>query len=391
MNALFQHRNKILSAYNGQLPLSVFLKQYFKQYPVLGSRDRRILSSAAFSHYRASKAIPFLDDEKKQVAAEFILCEQESPDYSRMIEGILPPEQGNSLKERINFLKLQEIDVDLNKIIPENEGLSDGVSTDEWIERLLGRTAVFIKPEKGFEKEVIKNLEKNRVLFEQGDNGEIKLRQGVNLANYLKPQSYRIQDWASQEVVKFLPQKAPSFIWDVCAGAGGKSLILAEAFPNARLLVSDVRPSILINLEERFKRLNRKLPRMMEMDLTQLPKQFDPLGGEKADLIVCDVPCTGSGTWGRTPEQAYFFKSETLQNFSQKQREITIKASEYLAPEGKLLFITCSIFREENENNVEKICNQTGLKLLRQTTINGFKNQADCLFIAELSNQLDTY
>jgi 16S rRNA (cytosine967-C5)-methyltransferase len=148
-----------------------------------------------------------------------------------------------------------------------------------------------------------------------------------------------------------------------------------------------VRPSILSNLEARFKRLNRKLPRMMEMDLTQLPKQFDPLGGEKADLIVCDVPCTGSGTWGRTPEQAYFFKSETLQDYSQKQREITIKASEFLAPKGKLLFITCSIFREENENNVEKICNQTGLKLLRQTTINGFKNQADCLFIAELCSQ----
>jgi hypothetical protein len=130
MNALFQHRNKILSAYDGQLPLSVFLKQYFKQYPVLGSRDRRILSSAAFSHYRASKAIPLLDDEKKQVAAEFILCEQESPDYSRMIEGVLPAQQVNSLQERIDFLKLQGIDVDVNKIVPENEGLSDGVSTD---------------------------------------------------------------------------------------------------------------------------------------------------------------------------------------------------------------------------------------------------------------------
>jgi 16S rRNA (cytosine967-C5)-methyltransferase len=386
MNALFQHRTRILSTYDGKIPLSFYLKQYFRQYPVLGSRDRRLLTATAYSHYRAAKAVGELSDDKKQLTAELILCEQDGTEYFRMIELPLPAPEGNSVQERVEFLKQQGIFVDLSKLVPENEILSEGVSVSDWIDRLLGRTAVFIKPEKGFEKEVIKNLEKNQIEYIQGPGGEIKLRQGINLPNYLKPQSYRIQDWASQEVVSFLPQKAPSLIWDVCAGAGGKSLILNEKYPKARLLVSDVRASILINLEERFKLLNRKIPRMLEIDLTQLPQGNDPLHGEKADLIICDVPCSGSGTWGRTPEQAFFFKSELLQDFCQKQKEITIKASEFLAPGGKLFYITCSIFRNENENNVQEICDQTDLKLVHQTVINGFKNQADCLFIAELSN-----
>ena len=384
MNALFQHRAKILDSYDGSLPLALFLKQYFRQFPVLGSRDRRILSALAYSHYRAGKAIENLEDEKLQIAAELTLCEQDGTEYMRMMEGIQPVAIGASLDERIKHTEKLGATVDTGKIATFHVKLSKSIVKEDWISRLLSRTAVFLKPEKGFEKDVLKRLEKAGIPFEVGDNTEIKLKQGVNLESILEPKSFRIQDWASQQIARFLPKESPTFIWDVCAGAGGKSLILSEQFPKAKLLVSDVRPSILRNLEERFKLHRRNLPQMMEIDLTQLPEDVDPLEGKKADLIVCDVPCSGSGTWGRTPEQAYFFNPESLIEFTERQQNIVLRATDFLTEDGTLLYITCSIFESENEHNTKKICEIKGLKIIQQSIINGFDNQADCLFISVL-------
>jgi hypothetical protein len=162
------------------------------------------------------------------------------------------------------------------------------------------------------------------------------------------------------------------------------ALILSEHYPKAKLLVSDVRPSILKNLEERFKLHRRNLPQMMEIDLTQLPEDIDPLQDQKANLIVCDVPCSGSGTWGRTPEQAYFFDPETLKAFSEKQKAITLRAADFLADDGTIIYITCSVFSAENEENVKSICKTGNFAVLEQQIINGFENQADCLFVAVL-------
>lgn len=384
MNALFQHRAKILDSYDGSLPLALFLKQYFRQFPVLGSRDRRILSALTYSHYRAGKAIDNLEDEKLQIASELILCEQDGAEYQRMLEGIQPAAIGASLDERIQQVEKLGASVNTSNIMPYDVKLSSNLSKEDWISRLLNRTAVFIKPEKGFDKEVSKRLEKAEIPFEVGENAEIKLKQGVNLEVILEPKSFRVQDWASQQIAQYLPNESPSFIWDVCAGAGGKSLILSEQFPKAKLLVSDVRPSILRNLEERFKLHRRNLPQMMEIDLTQLPEDVDPLDGKKADLIVCDVPCSGSGTWGRTPEQAWFFKPESINEFSEKQRNIVLRAADFLTDHGTLFYITCSVFASENEDNTKKICESGRLKIIQQKIINGFDNQADCLFVAVL-------
>ncbi len=383
MNALFQHRTKILAEYDGSLPLAIFLKQYFRQFPVLGSRDRRILSAMTYSHYRAGKAFKGLENEQ-QTSAELLLCEQDGIEYQRVLKVASTLPAGAALNTRIEHLNTLGISTHLDEILPEGVQLSDNVNSQHWLERILGRTSVFIKPEKGAEKDIRKRLEKSNIAFETGDQGEFKLRQGIQLESILEPKSYRVQDWASQQIAHYLPKENLAFIWDVCAGAGGKSLILSEQFPKAHLLVSDVRPTILRNLEERFKLHRRNLPQMLEIDLTQLPTDIDPLEGKKADLIVCDVPCSGSGTWGRTPEQAWFFDPETLKDFQEKQQKITLRAADFLSENGTLIYITCSVFSSENEENTKKICEVGGLKIIQETIVNGFENQADCLFVSVL-------
>jgi len=63
-------------------------------------------------------------------------------------------------------------------------------------------------------------------------------------------------------------------------------------------------------------------------------------------LIVCDAPCTGSGTWSRTPENLFYFKPEIVEDFAQRQKQIVTNVIPYLQNEGLLFYITCSVFKK---------------------------------------------
>ncbi|TXH57956.1 MAG: hypothetical protein E6Q89_03960 [Bacteroidia bacterium] len=99
------------------------------------------------------------------------------------------------------------------------------------------------------------------------------------------------------------------------------------------------------------------------------------------DHIICDVPCSGSGTWARTPEQLYFFDPNKLEDFSTLQTTIAQNAIPYLKAEGRMLYITCSVFKQENEAVIQKI--QPAV-YKDSTLINGISKQADSMFIATL-------
>jgi 16S rRNA (cytosine967-C5)-methyltransferase len=96
------------------------------------------------------------------------------------------------------------------------------------------------------------------------------------------------------------------------------------------------------------------------------------------------VPCSGSGTWARNPEGAYFFKPEMLQALVKKQQGIVNKALRYLKPGGYLVYITCSVFRAENDDMIDHIISSGALTIENQIVINGMNKQADCLFVALL-------
>jgi 16S rRNA (cytosine967-C5)-methyltransferase len=116
-------------------------------------------------------------------------------------------------------------------------------------------------------------------------------------------------------------------------------------------------------------------------DVAQLRKA---LGNQRFDRIICDAPCSGSGTWARTPEQFYFFHPETLASFTALQTTIATNVASYLRPGGTLYYITCSVFVQENEAVTGAVCGKTGLQLVRSRLINGISMRADNMFIAEL-------
>jgi len=136
---------------------------------------------------------------------------------------------------------------------------------------------------------------------------------------------------------------SPQRIWDACAAPGGKTLILAQRHPTAELLATDLNPRRLRNLSDR---LHSAAPhaRALHADATQLPADEGLF-----DLILCDVPCSGTGTLARNPELKSRLQPADLARQSTRQRAILNAALTRLAPGGRLLYSTCSLEPEENE------------------------------------------
>ncbi|MGI4831438.1 MAG: transcription antitermination factor NusB [Janthinobacterium lividum] len=136
----------------------------------------------------------------------------------------------------------------------------------------------------------------------------------------------------------------PARVWDCCAAPGGKTLMLARRLPAVEILATDVSGKRLARTERRARKhpYAGKVQFRVE-DACSLPQE-DGL----FDLILCDVPCSGTGTLARNPEIRLRLKPEELTRQAERQREILSAALARLAPGGRLVYSTCSLEPEEN-------------------------------------------
>jgi len=140
-------------------------------------------------------------------------------------------------------------------------------------------------------------------------------------------------------------------IWDCCAAPGGKTLVLALREGAAEVLATDVSGKRTAQMGARLARYGYgERVRTAVIDATALPKS----AGE-FDLILCDVPCSGTGTLARNPEIRLRLEPEELERQSVRQKAILAAALKRLAVGGRLVYSTCSLEREENEAVVEAV------------------------------------
>ena len=143
----------------------------------------------------------------------------------------------------------------------------------------------------------------------------------------------------------------PARIWDCCAAPGGKTLLLALRTGTADVLATDISARRIGQMDARLQRFGYAARiRTAVADATRLP---DAEG--LFDLILCDVPCTGTGTLARNPEIRSRLKPEDLARQAARQRDILSVALSRLAPGGRLVYSTCSLEPEENEQVVEAV------------------------------------
>lgn len=164
--------------------------------------------------------------------------------------------------------------------------------------------------------------------------------------------TFRLQDEGSQLVAEIaaslIPVAEPNAqqkILDCCAAPGGKTLILAERLPHARITAAEKNPARLGELAERINAQPALAARIrcIEADATE------PFVEKSFDLILADVPCSGTGTLGRNPEIRHRLAESALAEQSARQQKILTNALNALRPGGRLLYSTCSLEQEENQ------------------------------------------
>lgn len=152
-------------------------------------------------------------------------------------------------------------------------------------------------------------------------------------------------------------RSAAAHIWDCCAAPGGKTLVLAARVPSADILATDVSSRRLTQMQRRLQSYSyAERVRTEVLDASSEVAESSSL----FDLILCDVPCSGTGTLARNPEIRLRLSPDELPVQSARQREILQHALQRLAPGGRLVYSTCSLEPEENEQVLQTVLTHSG-------------------------------
>ena len=374
---------QIIDTYRGETPLHLWLKDFFRLHPQMGSRDRKLLSTLVYNFYRLGHAIKTQPPEERMIAA-FFLCNDQPGDLLGYFRPLWLEKTGLPLEEKIAFFQSTSEGAAFHviDIFPWKEELSPGIDHEAYCLSFLRQPDLFLRIRPGGEATVRQQLAADAEFIPPVT---IRLPNNFKVDTHLTPdREIVIQDYSSQRVVEFLKSadRPPEYFWDACAASGGKSIMAHDLYPDMEIMVSDIRTSILRNLRARFQTAGI---RKYHSFLADLAKQAPPASAANADLILADVPCTGSGTWGRTPEELYFFDPEKINRYSAIQKKILTNIAQHLAPDASLVYCTCSVFRKENEEMAALIRGILGVDPQRMENIKGYDQHADTLFAARFT------
>jgi len=161
-----------------------------------------------------------------------------------------------------------------------------------------------------------------------------------------------VQDEGSQIAASVAGAKPGMTVVDLCAGAGGKTLALAAAMENeGRLLAVDTDRGRLDRMGPRLERAGVTIVERRLLDPGQEWEKLSDLSG-KADLVLIDAPCSGTGTWRRNPEARWRLTPDRLDRLGAEQARLLALGARLVKPGGTLVYIVCSLLPEEGEAQV---------------------------------------
>ncbi len=310
------------------------------------------------------------------------LCNENADSYAVLFDEDWIANWNTDLPQRIAFIQTKYPSFLPQNIFPFIDELSQTVDGDSFAISHLIQPDLFLRIRPGKEQIVFDKLTKAAISFQQMGVSCLRLPNASKIDAVLKlNEEAVIQDLSSQGIAAFLPSTInhqPTTVWDCCAASGGKSILIYDVMKNISLTVSDIRPTIIHNLQQRFREAGIKSYRSFVADLT---KPLNP-PNTNFDLIVCDAPCSGSGTWARTPEQLYFFRENKIAEYALLQQKIASNVIPHLSAGGYFLYITCSVFKKENEGALQFIQEAFPLEIIKTGLIKGYELKADTMFAA---------
>lgn len=417
MNRYFSYLNtavRVIDSYKGTVPLKHFLKQYFAGDKKYGSRDRKLIGHLCYCYYRLGHSLKDLQRDER-IKTGLFLCTGAPAEWGGLYTQDWLDAWHPEIGHRIAFVSEQYPDFTGAAVFPWPKALPADIDPQAFAYSHLIQPDLFLRIRPGKRETVTAKLIEAGISYSEYDEGGLCLPNSSKIDIVLETdKEVVVQDINSQRVGAFMGlghisevsgrtsdripaetgwpgQGAKSHssirpagmpvIWDCCAASGGKSILAYDIIGKMLLEVSDNRPSIINNLRERFKRAGIKHYSTFIADLGSPAFKPPP---SAYDLIIADVPCSGSGTWSRTPEQLYFFETGKISVYASLQKKIISNIIAALKPGGVLLYITCSVFREENEEIVKFIQKEGDLTVDKAEYLAGYTGKADTLFVARL-------
>ena len=330
-----------------KLPLDVFLRNYFKNHKSIGSKDRKSISEDLYKLVRWNGLIDFLC-KKNQVTPEDRLEILEDFDFKKYLDNKKIPEH-----IKVSFPK--EYFEKIKSTYPLEKAIEFCLTSNDVAPTTIRANSLKIQRDELFDilnkKYDIKKCSKSPygIIFNKKIN--------FFTTDEFKKGFFEIQDEGSQIVADLINPKPKDHVLDYCSGSGGKTLAIAHKMKKTgQIYLHDIRDYILLEAKKRFKRAGIE---NFQIKTTKDLKKIN----RKMDWIILDVPCSGSGTLRRNPDLKWRFNLSDIESLKATQREIFDKTYNFLKDDGKIVYITCSIFPEENEEQVKYFIKKYNLKI----------------------------
>jgi 16S rRNA (cytosine967-C5)-methyltransferase len=379
---------EILLNYTGEEPFGSYIKKFFAANKKYGSRDRKQISHLCYCYFRLGQAVPGKPVEERILLALFLCSDKQDE-----MLALLRPEWNEMVD--FNFedkCKAAGISLQPGTIFPWLTELSEGIDPQYFVSSFLVQPDLFLRIRPRKLAAVQDKLQKANIVFHKLSDSCLGLLNASKIDEVIElNKDVVVQDYSSQRVGEFLnniesqTSNPKLSVWDCCAASGGKSIMLYDINNRIDLTVSDIRESILANLRKRFSEAGIKNYKSFVADLS---RPIPAIPNSPFDLIVADVPCSGSGTWGRTPEQLFYFNEVKINDYAALQQRIVANVLPHLKRGGYFLYITCSVFKKENEEMVSSLQENFQLELTRMEILKGYDKKADTMFAALLRKPL---
>jgi 16S rRNA (cytosine967-C5)-methyltransferase len=344
-------------------PADAVLSQYFRQHHALGQRDRAFIAEAVFGVLRHKRVLEHVT---------------ENGNARRLLLGWIARFSGFNVADVSSALKAAEAaTVAQFKAISLDE-LPVAVRTElpDWVyERLAASMTIadIVELGRALQEPAPLDLRVNtlqsdrpRVLLQLAERGiealetvhspigvRISHKTALNREPMFLEGAVEVQDEGSQLVGYLVAPRRNDLVVDFCSGAGGKALMLGAMMNSqGRVYAFDVSPARLSRLKPRLKRsgLSNLHPHLLRSEHDPKVKR---LAG-KIDRVLVDAPCSGLGTVRRNPDLKWRQSPDSVAELREKQTSILAAASTLVKAGGRLVYATCSLLREENEEIVDR-------------------------------------
>lgn len=323
---------------NQSLPLDLLLNRYFRSHKSLGVKDRGFVAETVYTMVRW-KAL--LDAQCKGI-----------PSWEKRFE-IFENENLEILSQRT------DIPIETRLSFPKS--LFDLMSSSHGYDRAVELCRISNEPAPITLRANLLKITRENLLIKLKEAGCLAepcqySPWGINVLKRMnffslpefKQGLFEVQDEGSQLLAALVRAQPGNSVLDYCAGSGGKTLAFAPSMQNkGQIHLHDIRNYILDEARKRLRRAgiqNAQIVHENDLKLKKLKK--------KMDWVLVDAPCSGTGTMRRNPDMKWKFTEETLTRLLGQQRVIFEKALSYLRPSGRIVYATCSLLRNENQDQI---------------------------------------